>query len=68
MIGFTFDEADLIGGGHQIVAELRRSLRSPEVLIIGSGSRVYAEIQLFPVCQYWRTFSCWPIKIRSPDS
>ena len=37
--------------------ELRRSLRSPEQTIPGGRQ-----------AQYWRTFNCCPIKIRSPDS
>ena len=73
MIGFTFGEAGLVGAGNQ-----KCGLNSGEACVNRSRegnavSTTLAAAVRVPwvysgIIQYWRTFNCWPIKIRSPDS
>ena len=75
MTGFTFGEAGLIGAGNQkcglnfgeaYVHRSREGNADSTTLAAAAGCSAF--IGVSGIVQYWRTFNCWPIKIRSPDS
>ena len=73
MIGFTFGEAGLVGAGNQKCgltfgeAYVHRS-REGNAVSTTLAAAVRVPWVYSGIIQYWRTFSCCPIKIRSPES